>query len=81
AIRKYHRQMLTKAIEAIDQQDVREREFQGVTVAIDHRQLPEAKAALEKFVMRFNQRFSKSPKATAVYQMSLAFFRLDKVEP
>jgi uncharacterized protein (TIGR02147 family) len=75
AIRSYHKQILGKAIEAIDTQPVPEREFTGVGFAIDPRSLGPIRKEISAFLDGLVARHSKGKK-TEVYYLETAFFRL-----
>lgn len=76
AIRKFHKQMLQKAISAIDNQSIDERELLGSTLAIDPDHLPALKKALQKFVNEFSNKFGSTKKKKEVYQLETILFRL-----
>lgn len=76
-IRKYHQQMLQRAQEAVEMQTMSERDLRGLTIAFDKACLPEAKKDIQKFVGQFEKKYGRGSK-NSVYQLSLAFFRLDK---
>jgi uncharacterized protein (TIGR02147 family) len=76
-IRKYHKQMLEKAKEAVEEQTVQERDLRGLTLAFDKSRVQEAKEDIQKFVAQFEKKYGKGPR-DSVYQLSLALFRLDK---
>lgn len=77
AIRRFHRQILEKAIQALEFQSVDEREFSSTMIAITREELPEAKKVLAKFRRNFAKRFSSTPSAKdSVYCLSQQFFNL-----
>jgi uncharacterized protein (TIGR02147 family) len=76
-IRKYHRQMLSRAISAIDAQDMDRRDLRGLTLAFDSRRMEEAKKDIQKFSAMFEKKYGGGIN-DSVYQLSLALFRLDK---
>lgn len=78
-IRKYHRQMLQKAIDAIEEQNTDRRDLRGLTLAFSPARLHEAKADIQNFVAQFEKKYGKGSR-TSVYQLSTALFRLDKGE-
>ncbi len=77
AIRKYHRQTLNKAIEAIDSQSFTKRDFRALTLAFDSQRVDEVKKFIENFVSAFDKKFS-AENLDSVYQLNVAFFRHDK---
>ena len=76
-IRKYHKQLLQKAKEAVEEQKFNQRDFRGLTLAFNIEKIEEAKCCLEKFVADFDKKFG-SGTADTVYQLNTSFFRLDK---
>lgn len=78
-IRKYHSQMLERAKESIEKQSMTERDLRGLTMAFDRSRLQEAKEDIQKFVAQFEKKYGKGSR-DSVYQMNLAFFRLDQGE-
>ena len=77
AIRKFHAQMLAKARDAIEGQPVAKRDLRGLTLAFDSRKKEEASAAIKAFMKKFEKRFGGG-RADVVYQLTLAFFSLEK---
>ncbi len=75
-IRKYHKQMLNRAIEAIEDQPMEQRDLRGLTLAFDQKQISEAQKEIQKFVTHFEKKFVPQA-ANSVYQLSLAFFKLN----
>ncbi|MGZ3710378.1 MAG: DUF4423 domain-containing protein [Bdellovibrionota bacterium] len=76
AIKKFHRQILEKAILAIDFQSVTERDFSSMVMAIDDSRLDEAKQEIKKFRREFDLKFASSQNKNQVYCLSTQFFRL-----
>jgi len=77
AIRKHHKQNLQLAEKSLDRDSVDERAFGGVTMAIDKKDLNEAKKMLRNFRRRFWKKMeSNSP--TSVYTLALQFFPVMK---
>jgi uncharacterized protein (TIGR02147 family) len=74
-VREYHKQCATLAAERVEQQDVLEREFQSMAIAIPTSRLPLAKELIRKFRTQFSEAMS-SEHCDQVYQMNLHFFRL-----
>ncbi len=78
AIKKFHRQILEKALSAIYLQTVDERDFSSMIMAIDKKQLPQAKQEIKKFRRHFDSMFIKSKKKNEVYCLGIQFFRLQE---
>ncbi len=75
AIRSYHRQMLQKAIQALDLQNVTDREISGIGFAVDPLNLGSIKKEISEFLDELAAKYSKG-KRTDVYQLEVAFFKL-----
>jgi uncharacterized protein (TIGR02147 family) len=81
AIRNSHRQLLNKAIEALESQDVTERDLRGLGFAIDPRHLPSIKKEIAEFHDRLVARYATRGKRTEVYHLETALFRLTQKDP
>jgi uncharacterized protein (TIGR02147 family) len=77
AIRKYHQQTLTLALESVTAQSNETRDLRALTLAFDSAYLSEAKQYIEEFVASFDEKFSRGQRSS-VYQMNIALFKLDK---
>lgn len=75
AIQKFHRQILTKAADALTFQDVTERDLTAMTMAIDIKKLPEAKKRIREFRRELSA-FLESGTQEEVYCFSMQLFRL-----
>lgn len=73
AIRTHHKQMMNRAAEALDEQDVSLREFGALTFRVLPEQVPDIKQAIRDFRRDMEQRFS-SVEATEVAQVNIQFF-------
>jgi uncharacterized protein (TIGR02147 family) len=81
AIREYHRQLLTKAIEALETQAVDERDVTGVGFVVSPRDLPAVRKEIADFQKKLVARYSTSrPEARhgEVYQLETALFRISQ---
>jgi uncharacterized protein (TIGR02147 family) len=76
AVKKFHRQVLEKAMRAIDFQDVEQRDLSSMILAIDTDQIPEAKKAIRKFRRDFDTKFGAAKKKNQVYCLATQFFRM-----
>lgn len=75
AVRVHHAQMMDRAKEAIDEQEISNRELNSLTMIFDKSRLEEAKKALREFRDRFNQEFLVATNASeTVYQLNFQFF-------
>lgn len=81
AIRNYHRQMLSKAVQALEVQPVTEREFAGVGFPIDPKDMASLKIELNTFIDTLVAKYAKSPRQKKeVYHLEMALFRLTQGE-
>ncbi|MDB5037478.1 MAG: hypothetical protein JWQ35_1006 [Bacteriovoracaceae bacterium] len=78
ALRKFHRQMLQKAIESLETQTPREKMIGSETFAISEEVLPKATEIAEEFFKKMAALSCKSKKRTQVYHLSVQFFNLTK---
>ena len=77
SIKKFHQQILAKAVQAITMQTVHERDFSSITIGFDQNKLNEAKKILNKFRSEFLNRFSLDDSKNSVYNLSFLFFKLN----
>lgn len=76
AIRRFHRQMLSKASSALDHQAVTDRYFSGTCLAFPKRRLPDAVKLIEEF-QRQLLRLADGDELDSVYHFAIQAFRLD----
>lgn len=75
AIRLFHKDLLSKAAKALDEQNAQERDFSNLTFLVDVDEFELAKQKVLEFQKEMTQLLSgKNP--TEVYQMSIQLFRL-----
>jgi transcriptional regulator with XRE-family HTH domain len=77
ALRKSHHQNLELAKRALEEQEVHERDFTSLTLAMDGKRLPEIKQRIRKFLMQLNQEFETQNK-TDVYKVNFQAFSLTR---
>ncbi len=80
AIRTLHRQLIEKAAESIDQQEVADRELGALMIAFDSEKTSQAKARIRQFMMDFKAEFGARDHPDHVYALTLQFFRITKPE-
>ncbi len=73
SIRANHRGMISRALEAIEEQTVQGRQFNSLAVQFDRTKLPLAKERILGFVKSFNKEFG-SETANEIYQLNVQFF-------
>lgn len=79
AVRNYHKQLLSKAAEAIEQQRLHERDFSNITLTVDAAHMDLAKKKIVEFQTDMAQ-LLETQNATDVYQLSVQLFRLTKTQ-
>jgi uncharacterized protein (TIGR02147 family) len=78
AIRKFHRQILARADQALNFQGAEERESSNLTIAIDESTLPKARKLIREFTRKFDRELSQASKKTRVYNLTVQFFGLQR---
>ncbi|MFY7929389.1 MAG: TIGR02147 family protein [Oligoflexus sp.] len=76
SIRKFHKQVLEKAIQAMAVQPVQERFFATHFLTIDRSDLPEAFEAIKDFQRRFCVQFQKDEPKELLYCISMQLFKM-----
>ena len=75
ALRKFHRQILEKALDSIESQSIEERELGSMTMSIDPSKIKEAKKRMLQFRLEMAKFLSKGKK-TETYVFSTELFKL-----
>ncbi len=75
AIRQLHRQMLKKALDALDFQPVNERDITGVGFACDPNDIEAIRREISEFQDKLTSKYRKG-KLSEVYHLEVALFRL-----
>lgn len=78
ALRRFHRQMLEKAIESLETQTPQEKILGSETFAISDRLLPEARKIAEDFFQKMAALSEQSEDRNQVYHLGVQFFNLMK---
>lgn len=78
ALKNFHRQVLTKALNAIDEQSVQTRDLSAVTFPMNQEDLVWAKSELQAFRKKLTTRLSKTKKKNSLYLLSIQLFSLLK---
>lgn len=81
AIRNYHRQILQKAVQALDMQPIDEREIAGVTLSVNPKNLPAMKKEISQFLDQMAEKYGSGKQRKEVYQCEVALFRLTDPGP
>lgn len=76
AVRNFHRQLMQKAMESLDFQDLGEREVSSTILAIDSEDYDSARKDLQNFRKEFDKKYSAAKKKNKVYCLGFQFFRL-----
>lgn len=77
AIRELNKQLILKGIDALERQNVNERDFSTITMAIDKRKLSEAKERIKEF-RRELAAFLEDGAQKNVYSLCIQLFRIDE---
>lgn len=80
AQRGFHKQMLSKARVAIEEQPVAEREFLSLVLSMNAQDLPEAKETIRRFHDEFCARFGSGAGKDRVYCLGIQFHELGRAE-
>jgi uncharacterized protein (TIGR02147 family) len=75
SLRNFHKQVMHKAIKAVDDQDTNRRSFSGMTMSINTKKLPEAKLKIQNFIKELSE-FLEDDNRDEVYQLSVGLFSL-----
>lgn len=76
AVRQFHKAHLEKAIVALEEQAYDRRNFSGITMAINPKQIPLAAEMIKKFRRKLMKVLEEGDK-TLVYHLSLQLYQLD----
>lgn len=76
AIRKFHRQILQKALEAIDLQKIDQRDLGAMTMTVHLKDVPRLKEKIKTFRKELNQLAQATPNRNSVYCFSTQLFEL-----
>ncbi len=79
AIRAHHKGMMNRAIEAVDEQEVRSRHFNSLTLKFDSKEMAKAKSDILQFVNEFNSEF-EAEESNQIYQLNVQLFEHTKKE-
>lgn len=77
-IRMHHRQILSKAAEAINNVPINERDFSSVTFAVSEKTLNEAKVLIKEFRRKLVAKLSTTKPKERVYCLSIQLFPLER---
>jgi uncharacterized protein (TIGR02147 family) len=75
-VRNFHKEMLSKAQDALCSVDVEQRDVGGLTIALTPEDFKELKEALFNFQARVNTKYSESKTARNIYQFNFQVFPL-----
>lgn len=78
AFKKLQKQLLEKALSAVDEVDYEKRSNTSMTVAVDLEKLPEAVDEIKKFRRKMGKILGGSNKHESVYNLSIALYPLTK---
>jgi uncharacterized protein (TIGR02147 family) len=78
SLRQFHKQLMQKAMQAIDIQPLNERDYSSIILALDEEELVLAKDKIQKFRDSFDKQFSASKRKTKVYCLGVQLFNLQE---
>lgn len=79
ATRRFHRQLLERAIESLENDPAELRDFSAMTLALDPDQIPYAKERLRDFRRDLMRDLETRGGATAVYELTLQLFPVTRI--
>lgn len=78
ALKNMQRQVLQKALAALDEVEFEKRDQSSITMAVDSSKIPQARAMTKKFRRELSSFLESGGSRDAVYQLSLSLFPLTK---
>lgn len=78
ALRKFHKQFLTLAINAIDQVHHSKRDISSMTMAISTEKIPQAREMIKRFRRRLSNLLEKGDSPDEVYHLSVCLYPITK---
>ncbi len=79
AIKNHHRGMIGQALEALEEQNVDNRIFQGLTLNMNKSEnLQDAFEDIREFITEFNAKYSNESNSDSVYQLNIQLFEHTK---
>ncbi|MBX2987451.1 MAG: TIGR02147 family protein [Bdellovibrionaceae bacterium] len=79
-VRRHHRLLMEKAIDAMENVAVAERDMTSLTVAVPEAALPKVREMIKEFRRRLNREMEETPVKDRVYCLNVNFFPLDQKE-
>jgi len=79
-VRKFHREMISKALDTIDTLPPSERELGSLTISLSEANFDEVKRRIFQFHQDLNALFSEDPNPEKIYQLNFQFFPLARVK-
>jgi uncharacterized protein (TIGR02147 family) len=79
SIRKFHRKMIEKALEAIEGQSIEQRTLMGRTITLAPKDLPKFRAMIDDFSSKLGELSANSKPRSKVYQVNVQMFDLAAV--
>lgn len=74
AIRNHHKEMMTRASEALEEVDIELRQLSSLTLAVSSEKITEAKGKILAFFNEFNDQYAVQAGGDHVYQLNIQFF-------
>ncbi len=76
SVRKFHREMISKALESIDTYPADQRELGSLTISLSKERFEEMRKKIFEFNREMNELFSNDPSPDRVYQLNFQLFPL-----
>lgn len=73
-VRNYHKQMIEKSLESLEQHEPTDRDMSGLTIAVRKEQLSEIKKRVAELRRELNAVYSADKEADQIYQLNIQFF-------
>lgn len=80
AIRKFHRQCIEKALNAIETQSIEDRFLSTSILAVNKRDLPQARKSIQAFQKKFMKKFETNRNLDQVVCLSVQMFKMNEIE-
>ena len=81
AIRKFHAQMLNKAVTSLVEDPIEVRDFTSLVFSFNSKELPLIKKRIAQFRDQLMMEFAQSQETDSIYDLSIALFPISKKQP
>ena len=77
-IRSFHRQLILKSLDAMENRSIEERDISSITFAMSPEKMSAAKAEIRKFRLKMSELFEEPGESTEVYNLTVQFTPITK---